>query len=96
VTLQLNGRIPTADFQVSDSRGRRIWSRLHGKTLMSVLRLYPLDPGKSLSFRHSWNQRADTGRAVPPGEYMVKAVLLTDTPQGLASPPARLTIEANG
>ena len=60
---------------------------------MAALRVVPLGPRKGLTFRHVWNQRADTGEPVPPGEYLVRAVLLTDAPEGLGSPPARLRIE---
>jgi hypothetical protein len=93
VTLQLLGRNPTADFRVSDLRGRIIWSRLRGQTLLGALRLFPLDAGKSRSFRQVWNQRSDTGTPVAPGEYLIRGVLLTDDPKGLASPTARLRIE---
>jgi hypothetical protein len=93
VTLQLLGRTPTADFQVSDSRGRIIWSRLQGKTLLGALRLFPLGAGKRLSFRQVWTQRTDTGSPVAPGKYLIHGVLLTDDPKGLASPPMRLQIE---
>jgi intracellular proteinase inhibitor BsuPI len=94
VTLQLLGRTPTADFQISDQRGRMVWSRLRGRTLLGALRLFPLPAGKSLSFRHVWNQRTDTGAPVAPGEYQIRGVLLTDDPQGLASPPGHLHIES--
>ncbi len=93
VTLYLMGREPSADFQVSDAAGRRVWSRLRGETTMAALRLFPLDPGKGLTFRHAWSQRSDAGLQVAPGVYRVFAVLLTDDPSGLASPPARLRIE---
>jgi hypothetical protein len=93
VTLQLLGRTPTADFQVSDPRGRSIWSRLKGQTLLGALRLFPLDAGKSLSFRHVWDQRTDTGSPVAPGEYLIRGVLLTDDPRRLPSLSARLRIE---
>lgn len=93
VNLQLLGRTPTADFQVSDPRGRIIWSRLRGQTLLGALRLFPLAAGKSLAFRQVWNQRSDTGAPVAPGEYLIRGVLLTDDPKGLASPTARLRIE---
>lgn len=93
VTLYLMGREPSADFQVSDAAGRRVWSLLRGETTMAALRLFPLDPGKGLSFRHAWNQRSDAGLQVASGVYLVCAVLLTDDPSGLASPPARLRIE---
>lgn len=92
VTLQLLGRTPTADFRVYDSADRLLWSLLRGQTMLSALRLYPLEPGQRLRFRHSWDQRADTGKTVAPGEYRVRGVLLTDAPGGLPSPPARLRI----
>jgi hypothetical protein len=93
VTLQLLGRTPTADFRVSDPRGRSIWSRLKGQTLLGALRLFPLDAGKSLTFRQVWDQRTDTGSPVTSGEYLIRGVLLTDDPKGLVSHPARLRIE---
>ena len=92
VTLQFLGRTPTADFQVSDPRGRTIWTLLRGRTLLGALRLFPLDAGKKLSFRQVWNQRTDTGSPVTPGEYLIRGVLLTDDPKGLPSPPARLRL----
>jgi hypothetical protein len=92
-TLQLLGRTPTADFQVSDPRGRIIWSRLRGQTLLGALRLFTLHAGKGLTFRQVWNQRTDSGSPVAPGEYLIRGVLLTDDPKGLASPPARLRIQ---
>ena len=93
VTLQLLGRTPTADFRISDSRNRPVWSLLRGQTMLGALRLFPLDAGKHLAFRQTWDQRADTGALVPSGEYLIRGVLLTDDPGGLASPPARLLIE---
>ena len=61
--------------------------------MLGALRLFPLDAGKRLTFRQTWDQRADSGGQVPPGEYLIRGVLLTDGPEGLASPPARLLIE---
>jgi hypothetical protein len=93
VTLQLLGRTPTADFRVSDAGGRQIWSRLRGQIALGALRLYPLAPGKALTFRHTWSQRSDSGKPVPPGEYLVRGVLLTDQPGGMPSPAMRIRIE---
>ena len=93
VTLQLLGRTPTADFRVLDSRGRMIWSRLRGQTLLGALRLYQLEAGKDLSFREVWSQRTDEGAMVAPAVYTVLGVLLTDDPKGLPSAPARIGIE---
>ena len=94
LTLQLLGRTPTADFRICDSKGRPVWSRLRGQTLLGALRLWPLDAGKRLTFREVWSQRTDAGNPVEPGEYLIRGVLLTDDPKGLASPTARLLIEA--
>ena len=93
VTLQLLGRSPSADFQVCDSQGRMIWSRLHGQTMLGVLRLHPLDAGEELVFRDVWNEIDDSGSPVPAGEYLIHGVLLTDDRDGLASPATRFRIE---
>jgi hypothetical protein len=91
-TLHLMGREPAADFRVTDRRGRMIWSRLRGQTMLGALRLFSLEAGKSLSFRDAWDQRTDAGRPVTPGEYLVRGVLLTDDPAGLASAAVRLRV----
>jgi hypothetical protein len=93
VTLQLEGRDPTADFVVTGAGDRVVWSRLKGQIVLGSLRLYPLAPGKALTFRHTWNQRNDSGKPVPPGEYLVRGVLLTDQPGGMPSPAVRIRIE---
>ena len=93
VTLYLMGRTPTADFQISDSHGRTVWSRLCGKTMLASLRLFPLDGGDELVLRHTWDGHADTGAKVTPGHYEIRAVLLTDEPAGLATAPSPILIE---
>jgi hypothetical protein len=92
VTLYLMGRAPTADFLVTDSRGGAVWSLRHGQTLMVSLQVYPLGAGKSLSFRHVWNQHSNSRMPVPAGNYLVRGMLLTDRPGGMESPAARLRI----
>ncbi|HEU5219303.1 MAG TPA: BsuPI-related putative proteinase inhibitor [Gemmatimonadales bacterium] len=92
VTLPVQGREPTADFTVTDSAGRPVWSLLKGQIVLGSLRLLPLGPGQRLTFRQVWRQRTDGGKPVPSGDYLVRAVLLTDAPRGLASPPAPLRI----
>jgi hypothetical protein len=93
VTLHTMGRTPTADFRIADSQGKMVWTRLRGQTMLGALRLFPLAAGKSLTFRHSWDQRTDSGSQAKPGDYIVRGVLLTDEKDGLASPPARLRLE---
>ena len=94
MTLQLLGRKPTADFRISDADGRPIWTRLRGQTMLGALRLYPLDPGKALVLRAVWDGRDDGGSPAPPGEYLIRGVLLTDDPGGLPSSPLRLRVDA--
>ncbi len=92
VTLNLMGRTPTADFVVTDSRNRAVWSLLRGRSMLGALRVYPLGPGQRLRVRQVWDQRSDGGSLVAPGEYLIKATLLTDQPGGLAAPPVRVQI----
>lgn len=93
VTLQLLGRAPAADFRVTDLQNRLVWSLLHGQTMLGALRLFPLAAEQRLTFRHAWNRHTDAGRLVPPGRYLVRGVLLTDDPLGLASLPVQLRVE---
>jgi hypothetical protein len=93
VTLQLLGRTPNADFRISNADGETIWTRLRGQTLLGALRLHPLGPGEELVFQAVWNGRADTGRPAPHGDYLIRGVLMTDAPNGLASSPSPLRIE---
>ena len=87
------GRDPTADFQVTNHLGQQIWSHLRGRVGMAPLRLLPLEAGQRLSFRSVWNQLSDTGKPVAAGSYLIRAILLTDQPGGLASSPVQLRIE---
>lgn len=93
ISLALMGREPTADFRIADARDRPVWTRLKGQVMLGSLRLYPLAGKQVLTFKHAWDQRSDTGSRVPPGDYLVRGVLLTDTPGGLVSAAARLRIE---
>ena len=92
VTLYLMGRAPSADFLITDPRGRVVWNLRHGETLMASLQVYPLAAGKCLSFRQIWDQRSNSGKPVPAGNYLVRGVLLSDRPGGIASPVAKVTI----
>lgn len=92
VTLELQGRMPAADFVVTDARGAPVWSLLRGRVMLGSLRLHPLAPAKGLTFRETWDQRSDRGRPVPPGDYLVRAILMTGDRGGLASPSAKLRI----
>jgi len=93
VTLYLMGRTPTVDFQISDSHGRMVWSRLRGQTMLAALRVYPLDAGEQLVLRYTWDGRSDSGAPIAPGDYLIRGVLLTDDPAGMGSAPSQIRIE---
>lgn len=61
--------------------------------MLGSLRLFPLGAGEVLTFRQVWDQRGDSGAQVPPGDYLVRGVLITDSPGGIVSPAARVRIE---
>ena len=92
VTLAVQGREPVADFLVTGPGGQPVWSFLKGQIMRGSLRLLPLAAGKRLRFRQTWGQVTDAGAAVPPGDYLVRATLITDVPGGLSSPSFRLSI----
>ena len=92
VTLYLMGRAPTADFLVTDSGGGAVWNLRHGETLMTSLQVYPLAARKGLSFRQIWDQRSNSGKRVPAGNYLIRGLLLTDRPGGMKSAAAKVRI----
>ena len=90
--LALQGRPTAYDVIVTRRDGTIVWRRLEGKVIQSILQLRTLEAGESLEFRHSWNQRSNSGERVPPGEYLVTGVLPTDSPAELRSRTERLRI----
>jgi hypothetical protein len=78
-TLYLRGRPIAFDVIVTDARGKMVWRRLQGATIAMVLQVRELKPGESLILEDTWQQRSNAGAAVAPGEYHLKAQLLTDT-----------------
>ena len=56
-----------------------------------ILQVRELKPGESLTLEDVWPQHNNAGAAVEPGEYHLKAQLLTDTePLESASVPLRI------
>ena len=58
-----------------------VWDRLaayNGGFIADVAVLQPLAPGAEVRFEAVWDQHAQSGAAVPPGEYSVFGVLYTD------------------
>jgi hypothetical protein len=92
VMLYLRGRAPIFDVHVLDARGDTVWHRLEGEMIQGILAVRELAPGEALVLGDTWPQRTNRGAPVPPGRYIVHAILLTDTPDGIAFPPATLRI----
>ena len=90
-TLYLRGRPIAFDVMVTDARGKIVWRRLEGATITMILQVRELKPGESLTLEDVWPQHNNAGAAVEPGEYHLKAQLLTDTePLESASVPLRI------
>jgi hypothetical protein len=83
--LYLQGRSATFDVEVRDAAGQVVWRRLEGKVLQAIIQLRVLWPGERFVLHASWNQRDRDGVAVPPGEYRLRGLLLTDAPEPLAT-----------
>jgi hypothetical protein len=67
------------DFLVKKGE-RTIWRWSFGKQFIQVLGQITLEPGQSLSFEADWPQVDNLGNAVPPGEYVVLALLTSIEP----------------
>jgi hypothetical protein len=92
VTLYTQGRPTTFDIVVSRPDHKIVWHRLYHAVVNSILQVRKLAPGEILEFSDSWNQRANGGAAVTPGEYRVTGVLPTNPPDELRSRTAQLRI----
>ena len=86
VDVYLLGREPTMDVIVERDTGGRVWRRLEGDVIPAIALLRALGPGESLEIRTTWDQRTNAGRAVEPGRYRVRAVLLMEGRQRETDP----------
>lgn len=78
LTLYLTGRSIAFDVVVERADGARVWRRLEGEVIQSILRLETLGPGEVLVLETSWDQRSNAGEPVPPGEYRVRGIVPTE------------------
>ena len=90
--LYLRGRDPTADVVVTRADGTVAWERLRGAAIQAVLQLRTLAPREALTVRMRWDLRGDDRVPLAPGEYALRAILLTDVPGGRAAPAVPLRI----
>jgi len=92
IGLYLRGRSPTFDIVVTRLNGQVVWRRLDKEMIPAIALFLPIAPGKHLDLTTTWNQRTGKGGRVSPGEYLARALLLTEG-DPLESPPVRFHIE---
>jgi hypothetical protein len=91
-TLYHQGRSPAFDLVVQDDRGRLVWQRLAGATLLMVLGVRQLAPGETLELEDTWRQQDGAGRPVPPGRYRLTGIVPGEPDRELRSPEVVLEI----
>ena len=94
VTLYLQGRPLAFDVAVTRDDGTVIWRRLEGQVVSAILAVRELAPAESLTFEAVWDGRLANGAPAPAGRYRITGRLLTDTPEGLTTPPVPLQVLA--
>jgi hypothetical protein len=92
--IYLRGRAATFDVEVADVSGRVVWRRLDGAVIPGIIQLRVLWPGERFDLHASWDQRDADGTPVAAGDYVVRALLLTDALEPLPSDAAHLRIVA--
>ena len=92
--IYLRGRAATFDVEVADLAGRVVWRRLDGAVIPGIIQLRVLWPGERFDLHASWDQRDADGTPVAAGDYVVRALLLTDALEPLPSDAAHLRIVA--
>ena len=93
--LYLRGRTIAFDVTIDRSSGERVWRRLEGEIVPAIVQLRTLAPGEIMALEASWDQRDANGGAVSPGDYVVRASLLTDMPESLDSDRVPLRVVPN-
>jgi hypothetical protein len=93
VEAYFQGRPVAYDVIISRADSSVVWRRLEGSFVSAVLQVRTLAPGESLEFKETWSQRNNSGKPVPPGEYLVTGVLPTDPPAKLQTAAVPLLIE---
>ena len=84
VSFSLGGR-PPYDFVVSTPDGEQVWHWKCGKITNLPLDSESLEPGEELEFVGEWEQVDNRGEPVPPGTYLVCAVLNLESPEKLVT-----------
>ena len=92
VSFVLGGR-PPYDFEVSTPDGEQVWHWKCGTIIEEPLDGKTLEPGEELEFVGEWEQVDNRGEPVPPGTYLVRAVLNLDPPEELVTEARELEVQ---
>ncbi len=92
VSISLGGR-PPHDFVVSTPDGEQVWHWKCAKITLLPLDSKTLEPGEELEFVGEWEQVDNRGEPVPPGTYLVRAVLNLDPPEELVTEARELEVQ---
>jgi len=79
------------DCSVSTAEGREVWRWSKGVMFAQVITELKLAPGDTKSYSQIWNQKADDGALVPPGDYRAIGLIPGGAP-GTESEPVVFTI----
>jgi hypothetical protein len=75
VHLGLTGRPTAFDLEVSRADETIVWNRLHEAAVSMILEFRRIEPGTTLAFADTWDQRDNEDSAVSPGTYYVRGIL---------------------
>ena len=89
----LLGGSPAYDFVVSTPDGEQVWHWKCAKITLLLLDSKTLEPGEELEFVGEWEQVDNRGEPVPPGTYLVRAVLNLDPPEKLVTEARELEVQ---
>ena len=91
VKFSTGGR-PPHDFVISTPEGEQVWHWKCGKIIEQPLDGRTLGPGEEMEFTGEWEQVDNRGEPVPPGAYLVRAVLDMEPPEKLVTSAHELEI----
>ncbi len=84
VSFYLGGS-PAYDFVVSTADEELVWHWKCAKLTLLMLGIKTLEPGEELGFVGEWEQIDNRGEPVPPGTYLLRAVLNLESPEKLVT-----------
>ena len=68
------------DFVVRSSGGAEVWRWSYGRAFTLIYGEQTLDPGQTLTYSETWDQRNNNGQQVPAGQYRVTGIFTSQPP----------------